>query len=187
MTDALARLRLHSRFASVTNDDLVQYVDGAAEALELLPTHAVYDVGCERGAFLWPLSEMGWRVGGLTQDPRALETLRDVMPNGAWTLGEPGHLDPAEPWDVVVASGSFSGLPDAAHARGVLARMAAKATVALAVLNVWDAEAPGGEGELRLAPSWFLRQLDEIGVSGFRLVHGRAPGRPGAFDVFARL
>lgn len=187
MTSTLSHLRSFGRYSGVEDSAFVEYVDGVAEALEVVRAHRVYDVGCDAGAFLWPLSELGWRVGGLTDSPPALAVLRAAMPEGAWAVGEPADLDPAEPWDVVVASGSFAVLPDAAYARGVLARMAAKATVSMAVLNMWDVDAPGGEGELRLAPSWFLRQLDEIGATGVRLVHGRAPGRPGAFDVFARL
>ena len=44
-------------------------------------------------------------------------------------------LDPAMPWDVVICR-SFAGRPEVDYMRGVVARMFAKATHGIALLNV---------------------------------------------------
>jgi hypothetical protein len=68
-----------------------------------------------------------------------------AMPDGLFTVAMASALDPAVPWDVVVCR-SLSGLsaealakadaPDADYLRGLIARMFAKATHAIALLNV---------------------------------------------------
>jgi hypothetical protein len=52
-----------------------------------------------------------------------------------FTVGTASALDPGVPWDVVIC-GSFAGSPDLDHMRGLVARMFAKATHAIALLNV---------------------------------------------------
>ena len=112
--------------------ELAEYV---AETLDIGPGTRVFEVDCGDGAFLFPLYSNGYIVGGTDGDPRAIERALEAMPEGLFTVGMASALDPAMPWDVVVCR-SFSGAPDLDYMRGLLARMFAKATHAIALLNV---------------------------------------------------
>ena len=106
-----------------------------AETLDIGPGTRVFEVDCGDGDFLFPLYSNGYVVGGTDGDPAAIEHALEAMPEGLFTVGMASALDPAIPWDVVVCR-SLAGAPDVAYMRGLLARMFAKATHAIALLNV---------------------------------------------------
>jgi len=93
------------------------------------------------------------------------------MPDGIFQIGLASSLDPGVPWHVVICR-SFAGAPDLDYMRGVLARMFAKATHAIAILEVPD--------ERR---QWMLHALTEIGATAIQFEDATA----GAFNVFARV
>jgi ubiquinone/menaquinone biosynthesis C-methylase UbiE len=163
-----------------------------ASELELAEGESVFEVGCGAGALLLPLYEAGCRVGGIDPSADRIAAARTLMPEGRWLVGDASALDPAEPYDVVMARGAFDRFPDQEYARGVLARMAAKATRAVAVLEVLETgetpRPPGGA--LAFDRLWFLRMLDQVGASAVQI--GHASGEAGApdeprFHVFARV
>jgi len=94
----------------------------------------VFEVDCGDGAFLFPLHQNGYVVGGTDGDPAMIERALAVMPDGLFTVGRAAALDPAVPWDVVICR-SLAGWPDPDYVRGLVARMFAKATHAIALLN----------------------------------------------------
>ena len=108
------------------------FVERIVEALDVGPGTSVFDVGCGAGAFLLPLAENGYLVGGIDPSPSLIEQAKTAMPGGQWRVGSAETLDPGEPWDVVVSVSRFAGFKDLDEARGVLARMTAKATHAIA-------------------------------------------------------
>ena len=120
--------------------ELAEYV---AETLDIGPGTRVFEVDCGAGEFLFPLYSNGYIVGGIDRDPAAVAQAIAAMPEGLFTAGLASALDPAMPWDVVVCR-SLSGAPDWStvasaevdYMRGLLARMFAKATHAVALLNV---------------------------------------------------
>jgi hypothetical protein len=76
---------------------------------------------------------------------------------------------------------AFGTFPDVDYTRGVLARMAAKATHAVAILNV---------PEDRFDRPWMLRALAEIGVSAVQMEAVRRDDEAteeARYNVFARL
>jgi len=79
----------------------------------------------------------------------------------------------------VVVCRSFGLFPDVDYARGVLARMAAKATHAVALLDIPEA---------RFDHRWMLHAFAEIGVSAVQMEVATtdADANP-SFNVFARL
>jgi hypothetical protein len=103
------------------------------------------------------------------------------MPEGEFVVDRPATLQPAEPWDVVVASRGLPGCTDVDQARGLLARMAAKATHAVAVLNL--SEEGGHDGAVSIEQSRLLRMLVETGVTAIQF-EGAGAGR---FHVYARV
>jgi hypothetical protein len=111
---------------------LSEYV---AETLDIGPGTRVFEVDCGDGDFLFPLYSNGYVVGGTDGDPAAIEHALEAMPEGLFTVGTASALDPAVPWDVVVCR-SLAGAPELDYMRGLLARMFAKATHAIALLNV---------------------------------------------------
>lgn len=176
----------------VSESSWYEFVERVAETLDIGPGTRVFDVGCGSGAFLYPFFENGYEAGGLDRSRALVEMARHTMPGGTWLVGEPSDLDPGQPWDVVTSCGLFESLSDLDHARGVLARMAAKALHAVAVLDVPDIEtdAPPRAGHLCYDRSWMLHALAEIGASAVQVEDHRIDGdqRPGSrFNVYVRV
>jgi len=201
---------LDTGFGSVTEAAWREFVMRTAASLDLGQGSRVFEVGCGAGAFLYPLHEAGCIVGGLDQSAALVSYASAAMPDGQWTQGDASALDPAEGWDVVLACGVFMYFPDPGYARGVIARMAAKATRAVAILDVPDAAMQdramafrrGAMGEAEYAAkytgldhqfyerSWMERMLIEVGATGARIEDQRVSGYQNArfrFNAFATL
>lgn len=143
-----------------------EIAERVAETLDIGPGTRVFEVDCGDGAFLYPFYMNGYVVGGSDGEAAAIEAALAAMPEGNFSVGQGSALDPAVPWDVVVCR-SLSGAPDHDYMRGLLARMFAKATHAIALLNVPEAR-----------HQWVLHALAEIGA---RAVHIEGE------NVFARV
>lgn len=176
----------------VSPDVWLDFVERTVETLDIGPGTRVFELGCREGAFLFPLAANGYAVGGLDPSPELIRAAREAIPSGTFIVGEPASLDPGEPWDVVLACGVFQSFPDLDQARGILARMAAKATHAIAVLDLPDldmsAEAPANH--LYFDRGWMLRALAEIGAKAVQIEDQKVDGyaaAPFRFNVFARL
>ncbi len=157
-----------------------EFVERIVETLDVGPGTSVFDLRCGAGAFLFPLAENGYLVGGLDPSHALITRAQAAMPDGRWQLGAAETLDPGESWDVVVSVSGFRDFKDMDEARGVLARMAAKATHAIAVLDVPDS----------IDRNWMLHALVEIGASAVQIEDQHLDGDPLApsrFNVFARL
>jgi len=154
-----------------TNKDYLQLAEHVAETLDIGPGTRVFEVDCGDGAFLVPLHQNNFIVGGIDGDPAAIAKALEAMPDGTFQIGLASSLDPGVPWDVVICR-SFVGAPDLDYMRGVLARMFAKATHAIALLDVPD--------ERR---HWMLHALTEIGARAIQF----EDATPGTFSVFARV
>lgn len=131
----------------------------------------MFEVDCGDGAFLVPLHLNGYVVGGIDADAVAIELAIASMPDGLFQVGSASALDPAMPWDIVVCR-SLAGWPDLDYMRGLLARMFAKATHAIALLDVPEAR-----------QQWILHALTEIGASAIQFE--TTPS--GDVHVFARV
>jgi trans-aconitate methyltransferase len=116
---------------------LLELAEHVAETLDIGPGTRVFEVDCGDGAFLLPFYENGYVVGGTDGDPAMIERAIAAMPDGLFTVGMAPALDPAVPWDVVLCR-SLSGSPDPDYTRGLVARMFAKATHGIGLLNVPD-------------------------------------------------
>lgn len=161
-----------------SEDRAIEFVEYVAETLDIGPGTTVFEVACGAGEFLQPLHDNGYIVGGLDSDPASIEEARRAMPGGSFTAGAPVELDPTQPWQVVICR-AFQSFPDVDFARGALARMAAKATHAVAILEVPEA---------RYDRRWMLRAFAEIGVSAVQMeaVTGEETDEA-RYNVFARL
>ena len=125
--------------------DYLALAVGVAETLDIGPGTRVFEVDCGTGAFLFPLYSNGYIVGGTDADAAAVAQAIADMPAGWFRVATASALDPAMPWDVVICR-SLKGLsagasakvdaPDTDYIRGLVARMFAKATHAIALLDV---------------------------------------------------
>lgn len=156
---------------------MVELAEHVAEILDIGPGTRVFEVDCGRGEFLLPLHQNGFIVGGIDADPDAIKSALAAMADGVFQVGAASALDPAIPWHVVVCR-SFAGAPDLDYMRGVLARMFAKATHAVAVLGVPD--------ERR---QWMLHALAEIGANAIQIedADDEQQDATHAFNAFARV
>lgn len=143
-----------------------------AETLDVGPGTRIFEVDCGDGAFLSPFFANGFIVGGIDGNAGAIASAAQAMPEGVFQVGIATALDPAVPWDVVVCR-SLAAAPDSDYLRGVIARMFAKSTHAIALLEVPD--------ERR---QWMLRALAEIGASAIQFEEA-GQDRP-LCHVFAR-
>lgn len=158
----------------------VEDVEHVAETLDIGPGTEVFEVACGTGEFLRPLHDNGFIVGGLDADAARIAEAKAAMPEGRFSTGFLTELDPSQPWHVVVCR-AFAAFPDVDYARGVLARMAAKATHAVALLDVPEA---------RFDQRWMLRAFTEIGVSAVQMERVKGDGgemKEARYNVFARL
>ena len=151
---------------------MLELAEHVAETLDIGPGTRVFEVDCGDGAFLFPFYSNGYVVGGIDAEPAAIARALAAMPEGLFSVGTAQALDPAVPWDVVLCR-SLSGRPAAAvaeaddYVRGLVARMFAKATHAIALLNV---------PEKRQAA--LLHALAEVGAKAVQIEGG---------NVFARV
>jgi len=114
--------------------DFFALAEHVAETLDIGPGTRVFEVECGDGAFLLPLYQNGYVVGGMDADAAAVAAASAAMPEGTFSVGPASALDPAAPWDgVVYRVSAASADPD--FIRGLVARMFAKATHALALLD----------------------------------------------------
>ena len=146
--------------------DLFELAERVAETLDIGPGTRVFEVDCGNGEFLFPLYSNGYVVGGTDAEPAAIENALEEMPDGLFTVATAAALDPAVPWDVVICR-SLKGASDLNHVRGLVARMFAKASHAIALLDV---------PEIYQQP--LLHALAEVGATAIQI--------EGA-DVFARV
>ena len=146
--------------------DLFAVAEQVAETLDIGPGTRVFEVDCGRGELLLPFYSNGYIVGGTDGDSAAIEQALKEMPEGLFHVAMASSLDPAVPWDVVICR-SLVGAPDTGYVRGLVARMLAKATHAIALLNV-----PEKHHQL------LLHALAEAGATAIQI--------DGA-DVFARV
>jgi hypothetical protein len=169
---------------STQHSQLFTLAEHVAETLDIGPGTRVFEVDCGDGAFLVPLHDNGYIVGGIDGDPARIAAALKTMPDGAFQTGLASALDPAVAWHVVVCR-SMGTAPDVDYLRGVLARMFAKATHAIALLDLPD--------ERR---QWTLHALTEIGASAIQFEDALSERRPepaegrresNGFNVFARV
>ena len=159
---------------------MVELVEYVAETLDIGPGTEVFEVGCGAGQFLIPLHDNGFIVGGLDANPALIAEAKAAMPTGRFTAGFLTELDPAQAWQVVVCR-AFGSFPDVDYARGILARMTAKATHAVALLDV---------PESRFDRRWMLHAFAEIGGSAVQMElvkDGGGETKEARYNVFARL
>lgn len=151
---------------------MIELAEHVAEILDIGPGTRVFEVDCGRGEFLLPLHQNGFIVGGIDADPAAIKAAAGVMADGVFQVGAASALDPAVPWHVVVCR-SFAGTADLDYMRGVLARMFAKATHAIAILDVPNER-----------QKWMLHALTEIGANTIQM---EATTDADRCNVFARV
>lgn len=137
--------------------DLPELAEHVAETLDIGPGTRVFEVDCGDGAFLFPFYSNGYVVGGIDAEPAAVERALEEMPEGLFTVGAASALDPAMPWDVVICR-SLAGEPDTTYMRGLVARMFAKATHGIALLNVTEK-----------AHQTLLHALAEVGAKAIQI------------------
>jgi len=168
----------------------------------------VFEVGCGAGAFLWPLAQRGASVAGLDGSATLVGYAREAMPDGRFVQSDARDLDTTETFDVVLACGVFMYFPHESYAAEVVAKMAAKSTRALAILDVPDratrdaalahrrgtlgpeeyAKKYAGLDHLFLDRAWLETQVKSAGFTHVATEDQRVDGYANAafrFNVFA--
>ena len=129
----------------------------------------MFEVDCGSGDFLFPFYINGYVCGGSDANAEAVDVARAAMPEGVFQVAAAPMLDPAVAWDVVICR-SFAATSDEDRMRGVLARMFAKATHAVAVIDMPEAR-----------QQWLLHALAEVGASAIQFEAASTPDRVNAF------
>ena len=169
----------------------------ACDRLGLAPGDSVFEVGCGAGAFLYPLHGLGMRVGGADRSAALIESARRVMANADFYVADADAIADAPRFDAVVSCGVFLYFPDLDYADRVIRTMAAKATRAVAILDVPDlarrdaalaerVAAIGGEeayaeryrglDHLYYSREWLAERLAAAGLTGVETADQSIPG-----------
>jgi len=175
LPDIDALLQRDGRVPPFSESSWFDHVERVVATLDVGSGTRVWDVTCGAGSFLWPLAQNGYIVGGCDGSPERLQTASTAIPGGVFAVSEPWAFNPADPVDVVVASRGFSDCSSSDQARGMVARMLAKATHAVAFLDIDEEQAPAGVDRVRL-----FRMLAELGAGSVQFEHD-ATGRLMAF------
>ncbi len=115
-----------------------EFVDRIADRLALQSGHSVFEVGCGSGAFLYPLAEQGFKVGGSDLSTTLIRFAREHLPGGAFEVGDAATLPCQPQYDAVVSCGVFMYFPSLEMAREVIERMVRKAIGRVGILDVPD-------------------------------------------------
>lgn len=189
---------LDTAFGAVDAAAWADFAHATATArLGLTPGDSVFEVGCGAGAFLYPLHRLGLRVGGADRSAALVESARRVMPDADFDVADADSIPPEPAFDAVVSCGVFLYFPDLDYADRVIRAMAAKATRAVAILDVPDvarreaalaerAAAVGGEeayaeryrglDHLYYSRDWLAERLTAAGLTGVETADQAIPG-----------
>jgi SAM-dependent methyltransferase len=129
---------LDTSFGSVGEESWRGFVESVRNDLGLRAGDSVFEIGCGAGGFLYELHRAGLQVGGVDRSASLVACAREVMPGGDFAVGDADTFVPAQPADAVVSCGVFMYFPSLGYAERVVARMAASARRAVAILDVPD-------------------------------------------------
>jgi SAM-dependent methyltransferase len=139
LTQLLAADGFDTNVSEVSESEWTAYVRHWADELGIGAGTTVYEVGCGAGAFLYELDQAGSRTGGIDQSAALVEIATGAIPRGDFRVADAAEL-PTEPQvDVVLSSGVFGYFESPAYTSAVIKAMAAKATQAVAILDLPDA------------------------------------------------
>jgi trans-aconitate methyltransferase len=176
----------YDTLGAVTPEAWTHYVSQIAAKLNLQTGESVFDVGCGAGAFLWPLWQKGYQVGGMDYSMNQIERARKAMPKIVdFEAGEAQSLKIDPLYDHVVACGTFLYFPGLDYAEKVLNRMSAKARKSVAILDLPDLakkqeilrqrgatlgeeayqQRYAGLDHLYYAKTWFTEILEKLGLT----------------------
>lgn len=195
-------------FGGIREQAWVDFVRRFADTLGLQPGNSVFDVGCGAGAFLYDLYAKGINVGGIDISPGLIKTAKQVMPKGTFDVCDAAGLDTSDRFDAVISFGAFLYFDSLDYARQVIELMAAKAHMAVAVLELPDAAkresairfrqaAAGGRqayedryrglDHLYFDKDWVLQAFADCGLLDVRIEDQEINGYPNApfrFNAF---
>lgn len=163
----------------ISLSDWQEYARRISQRLQLQSGHAVFEVGCGAGAFLYALAQQQpLKVGGLDYAAGLIAAARQAMPAGDFYAQSADSLSVSPQYDVVLANSVFHYFSQA-QAATVLQLMWQKATRAIAILDVPHADTQAACERLRrdalseaeyeekyrglqhtyYTPAWFAAQL----------------------------
>lgn len=160
------------------------YVLAMATRMRITPGATLFEVGCGAGAFLIPLAEAGFAVGGIDYSPSLIEVGRSLSPSARLEVADAADLDVSEQYDHVFCHSVFQYLPTHERAHQVLTRMASKSKTSVGILDVGDAacrdrsiaarrayegrdydDRYAGLSHLYFERDWFMSAASELGYA----------------------
>ena len=151
LQDLIVADGFNTGFGDIEAEAWVDFVDQTCRLFDIRDGDSVYDVGCGAGAFLQPAHARGIDVGGIDYSASRIELARRAMPGAEFDVGEAIELAGEPTADVVLSFGVFMYFPTLDYADEVIGRMCAKATRAVAILDVPDLDLANEALEIRRA------------------------------------
>lgn len=114
--------------------------------------HAVCEIGCGAGAFLYPLKSTGARLHGIDYASNLVKVCKSVLPDGVFLHAEANNIPfDTEMFDSVFSHSVFQYLPGLDYASQTIAELARILKVGgkAALLDVNDAEKEGDYMRIR--------------------------------------
>ncbi|MGH9441840.1 MAG: class I SAM-dependent methyltransferase [Thermoanaerobaculia bacterium] len=142
------------------------YARAVAELLRIAAGDSVYEVGCGSGAFLFAIQEfLDVRLAGSDYSPALIEVARRTVAGGDFEVLDAQDVPGAPSYGFVISNSLYQYFPGLAYASRALQRMIAKASRAVAVLDVPDLARRGEAEELRraaLPPDEYARRYSGL-------------------------
>ena len=130
-------------FGDITVDAWSDFVDQTCEVFGLEAGDSLFEVGCGAGAFLFPPSQRGIKVGGIDYSSSQIDTAKRAIPDGTFEICDASEIDTSPRADITMAFSVFQYFSSLDYARQVIDRMCQKATRAVAILDIPDLHLAG--------------------------------------------
>ena len=124
----------------ITEKEWLCYVKFISGKMGISKRDSIFEIGCGSGAFLYPLYEMGHRVGGIDYSSSLIRMANKKMDAMDFSVCEARQLQTREKYDIVIANSVFQYFPDLEYARDVVDRMIEKSVKATAILDLPDSD-----------------------------------------------
>jgi 2-polyprenyl-3-methyl-5-hydroxy-6-metoxy-1,4-benzoquinol methylase len=121
-------------------DDWIEYTNTLYARLDIKENESIFEVGCGSGAFVYPLFQEGYRVGGIDYSEILIKLAKSVMDNENFINGDALDMDEKDKYDFVISHSVFFYFDSLSYAKKVIEKMIKKADKAVAIFDINDIE-----------------------------------------------
>jgi ubiquinone/menaquinone biosynthesis C-methylase UbiE len=131
-------------------DDWIDYTNALYAKLDIKENDSIFDVGCGSGAFVYPLYQKGYKIGGIDYSKVLIELAKSVMNKKNFINGDALDMNENDRFDFIISHSVFFYFDNLSYAKQVIKKMLLKANKAIAIFDVNDIEKESDYHKLRM-------------------------------------